>query len=555
MKRKIYDEYMLWCKYTQNNPSLYEELTKLDDEQIEDAFYKNLEFGTGGLRGIIGAGTNRMNIYTVKKASQGLANYICKNFPAENRKIAVSYDSRINSELFAKVSSEVFSANGIQVFIYPTLMPTPCLSFAVRYLKCSLGVMITASHNPAKYNGYKVYGQDGCQITNVMASNILTEIENIHIFNDVCQSNFEEEFSKGNIRYISDDVYTAYTDNVKKESLIPETSCIDKNIGIVYTPLNGTGLKPVLRALNESGYKNITIVKEQENPDGNFPTCPYPNPELPEVLELGTKYAKKVNADILLATDPDCDRVGIAVKDTDGYTLLTGNEVGILLLDYICSQREKNGTMPKNPIVVKTIVTTDMAKKVAEDYSVNVVNVLTGFKYIGEQIEANEESYIFGFEESYGYLSGSYVRDKDGVNAALLICEMYAYHKACGKTLIQKLNELYEKYGYYLNTLYTFSFEGISGFEKMQSIMRKFRCGDLHFEKEELNKVIDYSKGVDFLPVSDVIKYEFRSGNSIIIRPSGTEPKLKAYISVCDKTKEDAQIRENAIKESLKKYI
>ena len=555
MKRKIHDEYMLWCKYTKNNPPLHEELSKMNDEQIEDAFYKNLEFGTGGLRGVIGAGTNRMNIYTVKKASQGLANYICKHFPPEERKIAVSYDSRINSELFAKVSSEVFSANGIKVFIYPALMPTPCLSFAVRYLKCSAGIMITASHNPGKYNGYKVYAKDGCQITNIIASNILTEIENTDIFCDVYQSNFEEEISKGNICYISDDVYTAYTENVKKQSLLSESSCIDKNISIVYTPLNGTGLKPVLRALNESGYTNITIVKEQEKPDGNFPTCPYPNPEIPEALALGIQYAKKASADILLATDPDCDRVGIAVKDTECYTLLTGNEVGVLLLDYICSQRIQNKTMPQNPVAVKTIVTTDMAEKVATNYGVSMINVLTGFKYIGEQIAKNENSYLFGFEESYGYLSGGYVRDKDGVNAVLLICEMYAYLKSTGKTLIQKLNELYEKYGYYLNTLHTFSFEGITGFEKMQSIMRKFRCGDLHFESEEINRVVDYSKGVDSLPSSDVIKYEFCSGNSIIIRPSGTEPKLKAYISVCGKTKEDPKERENEIKKDFEKHI
>lgn len=555
MKRKIYDEYLLWCKNAAQNSDLTDELKIMTEEEIEDAFYKNLEFGTGGLRGVIGAGTNRMNVYTVSKASQGLANYICKNYNENNRKIAVSYDSRIKSDLFAKVCSEVFAANGITVYIYPYLMPTPCLSFAVRHLKCSAGVMITASHNPGKYNGYKVYGQDGCQITNHMASNILAEIENIDIFCDIHQSDFEKELNNGNIQYIKEDVYTAYTEMVKSQTFLGEDDCVNKEIPIVYTPLNGTGLKPVMRALKESGYKNITVVKEQENPDGKFPTCPYPNPEIPEALELGIKYAKELNADLLLATDPDCDRVGIAVKNGNDYVLLTGNEVGVLLLDYICSQRRKKDTMPENPVAVKTIVTTSMAEKIASEYNINIINVLTGFKYIGEQIALHEDSYVFGFEESYGYLSGNYVRDKDGVNAALIICEMYAYLKSRGTSLIQKLNDLYNKHGYFLNTLYTFSFEGISGYEKMQSIMRKFRSGNISFGKESPDRVLDYSKGIDSLPVSDVIKFEFITGDSAIIRPSGTEPKLKVYISVCGKTKEDAKAKEKEFIKALKTYI
>ena len=555
-----FDEYNKWLVNATEDADLIKELESMNEVKIEDAFYRNLAFGTGGLRGVIGAGTNRMNVYTVAKASQGLANYIVNNFAEKERKVAVSYDSRIKSDLFAKVSSEVFAANGIQVYIYPQLMPTPCLSFAVRNLKCAAGIMITASHNPAKYNGYKVYGNDGCQITTEAADIILKEIEKIDLFNDVKKINFEKALSAGKIEYIHEDVYTAFIEEVKKQSVIGDET-INKDVAIVYSPLNGTGLKPVTRVLKESGYTNITVVKEQEMPDGNFPTCPYPNPEIKEAMALGIEYAQRYNADLLLATDPDCDRVGIAVKDkNDEYVLLSGNETGILLLDYICSQRLSNGTMPENPVMVKTIVTSDMGQQVADNYGVKTVNVLTGFKFIGEQLgilekEGKESSYIFGFEESYGYLSGAYVRDKDAVNAAFLICEMYCYYAAKGISLIDKLDELYQKYGYCYNTLHSYEFEGSQGFLKMQSIMASFR-NDISAigNKKVLNK-FDYKQGIDGLPKSDVIKFMLEDNCSVVVRPSGTEPKLKVYISVSAKDKEKAVEEENNFIKFLDKYF
>lgn len=533
-------EYLRWTKNATEDKDLTEELKNMTDEQKEDSFYRNLEFGTGGLRGVIGAGTNRMNIYTVAKASQGIANYLNKYFKEPS--IAVSYDSRIKSDLFAKTACEVFAANGIKVYIYSQLMPTPCLSFAVRNLKCSAGIMITASHNPAKYNGYKVYNDAGCQITNVAADEILAEIEKLDIFADIKKTDFDIALKNGDVEYISEDVYKEFTEQVKNQSVLFGDE-IDRNVSIVYTPLNGTGLKPVLRALKESGFNNITVVKEQENPDGNFPTCTYPNPEIKEALNLGIQYAKKTNAELLLATDPDCDRVGIAVKENDDYKLITGNEVGLLLLDYICSQRIKHNKMPKNPIAVKTIVTTDLAEKIAENYGVEIKNVLTGFKFIGEQIglleqKGEEDRYIFGFEESYGYLSGSYVRDKDAVNASFLICEMFAFYKTNGVTLIQKLNEIYQKYGYLKNSLYSYEFPGSTGFNKMQQLMQDLRDGKVSFENTE--KVLDYNTGIDGLPKSNVLKFIFKNGNSFVIRPSGTEPKIKIYLSVSEKNYEDA---------------
>ena len=555
-----FDEYNKWLINATDDADLIKELNLMDDTKIEDAFYRNLAFGTGGLRGVIGAGTNRMNIYTVAKASQGLSNYIVNNFAESDRKIAVSYDSRIKSDLFAKVSSEVFAANGIKVFIYPQLMPTPCLSFAVRELKCAAGIMITASHNPAKYNGYKVYGNDGCQITTEAADVILKEIEKIDLFKDVQKINFEKAFESGFIEYISEDIYTAFTESVKKQSVIGNVT-INKDVSIVYSPLNGTGLKPVTRALKESGYTNITIVKEQEMPDGNFTTCPYPNPEIKEAMELGIEYAKKYNADLLLATDPDCDRAGIAVKNKNGeFVLLSGNETGILLLDYICSQRIANGTMPENPVMIKTIVTSDMGQQIADNYGVKTINVLTGFKFIGEQIglleKINKEiSFIFGFEESYGYLSGSYVRDKDAVNASLIICEMFAFYRSQNISLLDKLEELYKKYGYRYNTLHSYEFEGSAGFEKMQAIMAGFRKDISEIADIKIIQKTDYKQGIDGLPKSDVIKYVFDDKSSVIIRPSGTEPKIKIYISVTDNNKKNLEIKENNIISSLDNYL
>lgn len=417
-------EYERWMKQAAMDEDIVEELRSMDDAKMEDAFYRDLAFGTGGLRGVIGAGTNRINIYTIAKASQGLADYLKKNF--EEPSVAIGYDSRIKSDVFARTAAGVFAANGVRVSIWPVLMPVPTVSFAARYLHTSAGVMITASHNPFKYNGYKVYGPDGCQITVETADNILKEIEKLDIFADVRNSDFEAGIANGSIQYIQDEVFTAFIEQVKSQSVLFGEE-VDKNIAIVYSPLNGSGLKPVTRTLKEMGYTNITVVREQEQPDGSFPTCPYPNPEIKEAMALGIEYAKRCNADLMLATDPDCDRVGIAVKNHVGeYELLTGNQTGMLLLDYICNQRQKHHKMPADPVMVKTIVTMDMAQQIAEHYGLRTINVLTGFKFIGEQIGRLEEqekadSYVFGFEESYGYLTGSYVRDKDGVNGACIL--------------------------------------------------------------------------------------------------------------------------------------
>ncbi|MBR1585388.1 MAG: phospho-sugar mutase [Clostridia bacterium] len=554
----IAQKYDQWVE--QADESLQAELAAMNETQKEDAFYRDLAFGTGGLRGVIGAGTNRMNIHTVSKASQGLADYVGKHFSAARQRIAVSYDSRILSDEFAKAAAGVFAANGIEAYIYPQLMPTPCLSFAVRALSCAAGIMVTASHNPAKYNGYKVYGPDGCQITTEAAADILSEIEKLDVFADIRSMGFDEGLEKGLIQYIPDQVYTDFVEQVKKESLLGNEN-VDQNVAIVYSPLNGTGLKPVLRTLKESGYTNVTVVKEQEQPDGHFPTCPYPNPEIREAMELGLAYAKRLNAELLLATDPDCDRCGIAVRRQDGeYQLLTGNETGLLLLDYICQRRQALGRMPQKPVLVKTIVTTDMAERIADHYGVEVANVLTGFKFIGEIIGRLEEKgekdrYIFGFEESYGYLSGTYVRDKDAVNAAFLICEMFAYYKQQGITLLDKLNSLYAQYGYCLNTLHSFEFEGAAGFEKMQGIMAAFRQGLKELGGRAIESLRDYAPGIDGLPPSDVLKFRLAGGASVVVRPSGTEPKLKTYISISAPDRAAAQRDEKALADALTAFM
>lgn len=551
-------EYERWLQYATEDQDIVTELKEMREEQIEDAFYRNLAFGTGGLRGTIGAGTNRMNVYTVAKASQGLADYLVKHF--ETPSVVIGYDSRIKSDMFAKVAASVFAANGICVRIWPELNPVPTVSFATRYLHASAGVMITASHNPAKYNGYKVYGSDGCQITTDAAAEILNEIEKLDLFTDVKRTKFETALADEKIQYIEDTVLDAFLSEVKNQSVLYGEE-VNKNVAIVYSPLNGSGLKPVLRALKESGYTNITVVKEQEEPDGNFPTCPYPNPEIKEAMKLGMEYAKQCNADLLLATDPDCDRVGIAVKDKQGeYVLLSGNEAGMLLLDYICSQKKKHGKMPEDPVMIKTIVTTDMGEQIAEHYHVRTVNVLTGFKFIGEQIgllekRGKEDSYIFGFEESYGYLTGTYVRDKDGVNGAYMICEMFAYYASKGISLLDKLQELYEIYGYRLNTLHSYEFEGSSGFKKMQEIMAEFRNGLDTIGPKKVENVLDYEKGLNGLPKSDVLKYLLEDQCSVVVRPSGTEPKLKVYVSVCAESKEEASVLEQQITEHLRMFF
>ena len=560
---RIMEQYRIWRENAKADPDVVKELQEIEGDRarIEDAFYRDLAFGTGGLRGVIGAGTNRMNVHTVAKASQGLADYVKKHYEGGARKIAVSYDSRIKSDLFAQVASGVFAANDIQVYIYPQLMPTPCLSFAVRNLNCAAGIMVTASHNPSKYNGYKVYGADGCQITTEAAAEILGEIEKLDIFKEVQTMDFQKGVDEGKIHYIGEDVYTAFVEAVKGQSMLDEKTPVDKDVAIVYSPLNGTGLKPVLRTLKESGYTNITVVREQEQPDGHFPTCPYPNPEIREAMALGMEYAAKYQADLLLATDPDCDRVGIAVKNQDGeYVLLSGNETGMLLLDYICSRRREMGTMPEDPVAVKTIVTIDMAERIAAHYGVRTVNVLTGFKFIGEQIgllekKGKADSYIFGFEESYGYLSGSYVRDKDAVDGAFLICEMFAYYKTKGVSLLEKLEELYRTYGFCLNTLHSYEFDGSAGFAKMQEIMKAFRAGLTHIGPKKVERCLDYADGLDGLPKSDVLKFLLEDNCSVVIRPSGTEPKLKAYISVSAPDRAEAAAAESRIAESLKEII
>lgn len=554
----IKKEYERWLTNVTADSDVACELKTMDDVKVEDAFYRNLAFGTGGLRGVIGAGTNRMNIYTVAKASQGLADYLNKNF--SDPSIAIGYDSRIKSDVFAKVAADVFAANGVKVNIWPVLMPVSTVSFAVRYLHASAGVMITASHNPSKYNGYKVYGEDGCQITTEAANEILAEIEKLDIFADVKHSDFESCIANGNIQYIPDEVYTAFVNEIKNQSVLFGEE-VNKDVAIVYSPLNGTGLKPVTRTLKEMGYTNITVVAEQEQPDGNFPTCPYPNPEIKEAMGLGIEYAKKCNADLLLATDPDCDRVGIAVKNKTGeYELLTGNQTGMLLLDYICSQRQRHGKMPVDPVMVKTIVTMDMGEQIASHYGLRTINVLTGFKFIGEQIgkleqQGKAESYVFGFEESYGYLTGSYVRDKDGVDGAYMICEMFSYYAARGISLLEKLEELYKTYGYCLNSLHSYEFDGSAGFAKMQRIMQSLRGDVREFGGKKVVKLLDYAPGLDGLPKSDVLKFLLEDNCSIVVRPSGTEPKLKVYVSVSAEDRKAAETVENKITESAEKWF
>ena len=560
INQAIQATYEAWLQNVQD-AELAAELTAIrgNESKIEDAFYRALEFGTGGLRGVLGAGTNRMNIYTVGRAAQGLANYVIAHFPAERRSIAISYDSRIHSDLFARVSAGIFAMNGITAHIYPQLMPTPCLSYAVRALGCAAGVMVTASHNPSKYNGYKVYGADGCQITTEAAADILGEIEKLDYFADVKHGDFEKGLENGSIRWIGEEIYTAFIERVKQESLLTEADAVDKNVAIVYTPLNGTGLKPVTRILRESGYTNITVVKEQEQPDGHFPTCPYPNPEIYEAMKLGMEYAQREGADLLLATDPDCDRCGIAVRGPEGFQLLTGNETGMLLLDYICQRRIALGRMPESPVLVKTIVTTDMAQRIAEKYGVETVNVLTGFKYIGETIgrleaQGRPDRYIFGFEESYGYLSGTYVRDKDAVDAAFLICEMFAWYRTRGVSLLERLEQLYAEFGYCLNTLHSFEFEGSAGFAKMQGIMAALRGEISELGGRAVRRVLDYAPGLDGLPKSDVLKF-LMDGASVVVRPSGTEPKLKLYVSVSAPDRAQAARAEAVLAEDLKRFM
>ena len=536
-------EYQRWLERV-TDAELLEGLKRMEESAIEDAFYRDLAFGTGGLRGVIGAGSNRMNVYTVAKASQGLADYLAKRFSTPSA--VIGYDSRLKSDVFARVTAGVLAANGVQVHFWPQLTPVPTVSFATRYLRASAGVMITASHNPAKYNGYKVYGADGCQVTVEAAAEILSDIEKLDLFDGVKRADFDACLHDGRIRLISDEVLAAFLEAVKAQSaLFGEQAC--KDIAIVYSPLNGAGYVPVTRALKELGYARVTVVEEQRLPDGRFPTCPYPNPEIREAMALGITYAGRLGADLLMATDPDCDRVGVAVRDrSGGYVLLSGNETGLLLLDYLCAQRMKHGAMPADPVLIKTIVTTDMAERIAAHYGVRTVNVLTGFKFIGEQIGRLEaqgrlNSYVFGFEESYGYLSGPYVRDKDGVGAACLICEMFSYYAARGVSLLDRLEQLYADYGYCLNTLHSYTYDGSAGFVRMQAVMQGLRGGVASFGSRRVLRVLDYAGGLDGLPKSDVLKFILEGGCTLVVRPSGTEPKLKLYLSVSAQSREAAQ--------------
>ncbi len=562
------DNYELWLDAlcNENLPydedelkSIRSELMKMaqDDALKEDAFYRELDFGTAGLRGILGAGTNRMNSFTVAKATKGLANYVLANYEGERRSVAISYDSRNGSENFARVAASVMAASGIKAYIYKELMPTPCLSFAVRELKCAAGIMVTASHNPPEYNGYKVYNEEGCQITSKAANDIVTEIKKVDIFKGVDVVTFEKGISDGLISYISETIYDKFIEHVLSQShLFGEK--IDKNVSIIYSPLNGTGLKPVVRVLTESGYDNIFVVPEQEKPDGNFPTCHFPNPENRDTMELGIKYAKERGADILIATDPDADRCGIAIKSKSGdYALLSGNEIGILLIDYMCSRRKEAGKMPKKPLVVKSIVTSEMVDEVAESYGVETVTVLTGFKYIGEVLaslerEGRSDDYILGFEESYGYLSAGYVRDKDAVDAAFLIAEMFAYYKTKGISIEGRLEALYEKFGYRVNLVRSYQYEGSAGLKKMTEIMENLRKGVDAFGEFKVLDTVDYEKGVNGLPSANVLQYKLTDRASVIIRPSGTEPKIKVYVSTVGASREDANVKADKLFDSIK---
>lgn len=556
--------YQSWRKNAVDDPDLQSELSAIenDAEAIQDRFYRDLAFGTGGLRGVIGAGTNRMNIYTVRKATQGLANYVKEAFSEPS--VAISYDSRIKSTDFAKAAAEVLAANGVKVHIYTELKPTPMLSFAVRALHCSAGIMVTASHNPAKYNGYKAYGSDGCQMTIDAADAVLAKINALDIFNDVKHMPFDEALAAGMISYIGDDVIEDYFRNVLAQGINTDL-CAKSGLKIVYTPLNGTGNKPVRTILNRIGIQEVTVVKEQENPDGNFTTCPYPNPEIREALQLGLQYCDQVKPDLLLATDPDADRVGIAVPDgKGGYALFSGNEVGAMLLEYICEQRIQKGTMPKHPVAVKTIVTTDIVEAICKAYGVELIEVLTGFKFIGEQIgfleaKGEEDRYIFGFEESYGYLAGSYVRDKDAVVASMLICEMAAYYRTKGISMMQARENLYQKYGVYVHAQHSFTFEGESGMIRMQNIMENLRTNRpeqidnlkvIQFADYEKQVSIDLTTGTETaitLPKSNVLSFTLEQGAKVIIRPSGTEPKIKAYYTTTAATEVEAAAKKDEL--------
>lgn len=556
----IKENYKLWKEKAIKDPDLVKELIELEgnDELISDAFYKNLEFGTAGLRGVIGAGTNRMNIYTVGQATQGLAAYV--NSLTDKGTVAIAYDSRIKSEEFAKTTACVFAANGIKVYIYPELAPTPMLSFAVRRLKCDAGVVITASHNPAKYNGYKAYAPDGSQLGPEAADYVLSIMQSVDIFDGVKYCDFDEAVKDGKIEYIGEDIINDYLENILAQRIEPDADVSD--LRVVYTPLNGAGNKPVREILKRIGVKNVFVVKNQEHPDGNFPTTPFPNPEFEQTFECALELAKTTNPDLLLATDPDSDRVGIAANIDGNFKLFTGNDVGALLLNYILERKTEKGTLPKNPVAVKTIVSTELCQKIADFYGCTLINVLTGFKFIGEQItiladKGEQDRYILGFEESYGYLAGDYARDKDAVVASMLICEMVAFYKSKGLNLEQVMNSIYDKFGYYASTQTSFTCEGQSGMAHIASIMERLHNTPItELGGKKIVKISDYELSTTkdlktnqettiTLPKSNVISFTFEDDSYIIVRPSGTEPKIKLYIGAVgsDKKSADEQLK------------
>ena len=553
------DEYKRWLAADLEDADLYPELAKIEgnEEEIKDRFAVSLKFGTAGLRGVLGAGTNRMNIYVVRQATQGLANWV--KTQGGNQTVAVSFDTRLKSDVFSKTAACVLAANGIRVRIYDSAMPVPALSFATRFYQCNAGIMVTASHNPAKYNGYKAYGPDGCQMTDDAAAIVYDEIQKTDVLTGAKYISFAQGVEDGLIRFVGDDCKKAFYEAIESRQVRPGLA---KTAGLklVYSPLNGAGLVPVTQVLKDIGITDITIVPEQEYPNGYFTTCSYPNPEIFEALKLGLELAKDCGADLMLATDPDADRVGIAMKCPDGsYELVSGNEMGVLLLDYICAGRIEKGTMPKNPVAVKSLVSTPLADAVAKNYGVELRSVLTGFKWIGDQIAGLEaagevERFIFGFEESYGYLSGSYVRDKDAVVASMLICEMAAYYRSIGSSIKERLEEIYAKYGRYLNKIDSFEFPGLSGMDKMNGIMQELRNNPpAEIGGLKVVKATDYKKPEETgLPTANVLVYALEGGPSVVVRPSGTEPKIKAYYTTLGKNLEEAQAQKDTLAASLK---
>ena len=556
------NEYKRWLSFDLEDCDLYPELAKIDnnDEEIKDRFAVSLKFGTAGLRGVLGAGTNRMNIYVVRQATQGIANWVKKQGGSQT--VAISFDTRLKSDIFSKEAACVLAANGINVRIYEAAMPVPALSFATRYYKCNAGIMVTASHNPSKYNGYKAYGPDGCQMTDDAAAIVYDEIQKTDVLTGAKRISFAQGVEDGLIRFVDDGCKKAFYEAIEARQVRPGLAKTS-GLKLVYSPLNGSGLVPVTQVLKDIGLNDITIVPEQEYPNGYFTTCSYPNPEIFEALEAGLKLAKECNADLMLATDPDADRVGIAMKCPDGsYELVSGNEMGVLLLDYICAGLIEKGKMPKNPVAVMSLVSTPLADAVAKNYGVELRKVLTGFKWIGDQIlhleEAGEEErFIFGFEESYGYLSGSYVRDKDAVVASMLICEMAAYYRSIGSSIKQRLEEIYAKYGRYFNKIDSYEFPGLSGMDKMAGIMQKLRDNPpTDIAGLKIVKAVDYKKTEETgLPAANVLVYSLDGGATVVIRPSGTEPKIKAYYTTLGKDLAEAQTQKDKLAAAVKPWF